>query len=114
MRLPSLPRPTSGGVLAVLAGVIVVILVSVLLAGIGTRATTAQVLREVRAQQLLSAEARAEHSDDAQADHDCIVALMLVIVDPKRPRDRTVVAPPICNFAPAAEHAEVADSVSPR
>ncbi len=45
----------------------------------------------------------AEHRKANQSDHDCIVALALLLADPARNRGEAVVPPAICERSPAAD-----------
>lgn len=65
-----------------------------------------QLLRDIEMLEEFSAKEVQEHREANQADHDCIVALALLLADPERPRDREVVPPSICRVAPANVNVE--------
>lgn len=92
------------------------LLLAVVLASLVTTAgnaaeNTEDLLEQLRQSQIVRAEQAAMHRKANQADHDCIVALILINGDPNRNRELPPDLPPSCRVAPAADHAT--DNIDP-
>lgn len=108
------PKFDSTNALIILATFVVVVLMSVLMASVqSSRSVADAVLLEVQAQSEANGQEVHAHRianqtahDADRADNDCIVALILLVVDPQRDRTREVTPPDICRQSPAHEHAK--------
>ncbi len=96
-------RYTAIGVLVVVAAVgIAFLLASVVEATRNSNERLAQVLKRLERLELSHTDDVHEHRAANQADHDCIVALALLLADPKRDPTAAVIPPRPCRTAPAA------------
>lgn len=65
-----------------------------------------QLLEQVADLEQQSAEQVQLHRDANQSDHDCIVALALLLADPTRDRNSEIIPPRPCRAAPAAKESK--------
>lgn len=96
-----------------LAGLIVIVVAALLgvTAGLSLQEASRDqdLLTRVAALELESAEQVAEHREANQRDHDCIVALALLLADPRRDRTAAIIPPPSCRQAPAKANVEATE-----
>lgn len=106
-RLPQRPRPQAFVAAVVVLGVLLlsVVLAAIVTSSQATSQNTAALLEQLRESQLVRAEQSVEHRRANQQDHDCIVALNLIIGDPQRNLELPPNLPPTCRTAPAADAA---------
>ncbi len=90
-------------------GLALFLLAALVVQGIQSGSNTAEVLRRVERIEIANGRQTAEngrqvleHREANQGDHDCIVALALLLADPARNRAAPVVPPPACERSPAA------------
>ncbi len=95
------------GVAVVAAAVaIAFVLASVVATTRSSNERLAQVLERLERSEALDAQDVRDHRAANQHDHDCIVALALLLADPTRDRTAAVVPPRECRQAPANQHQE--------
>ncbi len=90
-------------------GLALFMLAALVVQGIQSGSNTAEVLRRVERIEIANGKQTAEngrqvleHREANQSDHDCIVALALVLADPARNRSAAIVPPSECQRSPAA------------